>query len=61
MKQTKMEKLTEKINSFKITKKMKEDLIKIAEVEQVYIHQACRKLLNLAIKIHREKEDSATR
>ena len=49
-----MEKLTEKMNSFKITKKMKNDLIKIAENEQLYIHQVCRKLLALAIKKHIE-------
>jgi uncharacterized membrane protein len=44
-----MEKLTEKLNSIVVSKSTKENLIKIAEKEQLYIQQVCRKLLQFAI------------
>jgi len=44
-----MEKLTEKLNAIVISKSTKENLIKIAEREQLYIQQVCRKLLKSAI------------
>lgn len=45
-----MEKLTEKINSFKISKSMKENIVEIASKEQIQIQQVCRILLDKAIK-----------
>ena len=45
-----MEKLTEKINAIKVSKSTKEDIIKIAEEEQIQIQQVCRRLLCKAIK-----------
>jgi len=44
------EKLTEKINAIKVSKSVKNDIIKIAEEEQIQIQQVCRKLLVKAIK-----------
>lgn len=45
-----MDKLTEKINSFNISKPMKDSLLKIASAEQLHIQQVCRRLLTKAIK-----------
>jgi uncharacterized membrane protein len=45
-----MEKLTETINALKISKSTKDNIIKIAEEEQIHIHQVCRKLLTNAVK-----------
>lgn len=44
-----MEKLTEKINTFKVSKSVKDDIIKISEIEEINIQQSCRKLLKLGI------------
>ena len=44
-----MEKLTEKINTFKISKSIKEKIIKISELEEINIQQACRKLIIIGI------------
>jgi hypothetical protein len=45
-----MEKLTEKINAFNVSKTMKEVITQIAYEEQIHIQQACRRLLDKAIK-----------
>jgi len=44
-----MEKLTEKINTFKISKSVKEHIIEIADLEEINIQQGCRKLLKIGI------------
>jgi hypothetical protein len=44
------QKLTEKINSLKVSKNTKDSIIKIAEEQQIQIQQVCRKLLTKAIK-----------
>lgn len=44
-----MEKLTEKINTFKISKNVKDDIIKISEIEEINLQQVCRKLLRIGI------------
>lgn len=43
-----MEKLTEKINAFNVSKTTKSFIIKIAEKEQLQIQQVCRRLLSFA-------------
>ncbi len=50
-----MEKLTEKINSFNVSKTMKDSLLKIAIDEQLHIQQVCRRLLTKAINEYLEK------
>jgi hypothetical protein len=45
-----MEKLTEKINSFNISKNTKNNILLIAEREQIQIQQVCRRLLNIAVE-----------
>jgi hypothetical protein len=52
------QKLTEKINSLKVSKNTKNAIIKIAEKEQIQIQQACRKLLTVAIKVYFEGEEN---
>jgi len=52
-----MEKLTEKINSFNISKTMKDSLLKIASDEQLHIQQVCRRLLNKAINDYNAKSN----
>jgi len=44
-----MEKLTEKINTFKVSQAVKDSIIKIAEFEEINIQQACRKLIKMGI------------
>ena len=44
-----MEKLTEKINTFKVSQSVKDDIVKIAEFEEINIQQVCRKLIRLGI------------
>ena len=44
-----MDKLTEKINTFKISKNVKDDIIKISELEEINLQQVCRKLLRIGI------------
>jgi hypothetical protein len=44
-----MEKLTEKINSFKICKNVKDGVLKVANDEEINIQQACRKLIKLGL------------
>jgi hypothetical protein len=53
------EKLTEKINAIKISKSVKEAIIKIAEEEQIQIQQVCRKLLSRATIDYFKKRRSA--
>lgn len=50
-----MEKLTEKINSFKVSKVVKDKIIKISECEEIHIQQVCRKLLKMAIDDYLKK------
>ncbi len=45
-----MEKLTEKINTFNISKSMKNTIKQIAYDEQIHIQQVCRRLLDKALK-----------
>ena len=45
-----MEKLTETINAIKVSKSIKDNLIKIAEIEEIQIQQVCRRLLTRGIK-----------
>lgn len=52
-----MDKLTEKINSFNISKPMKDSLLKIASAEQLHIQQVCRRLLSKAIIDYVDKMD----
>lgn len=51
-----MEKLTETINAIKVSKITKDNIIKIAELEEIQIQQVCRKLLNKAIKEYLSKD-----
>jgi len=44
-----MEKLTEKINAFKVSKSIKDNIIKISDLEEINIQQTCRKLLRIGI------------
>ena len=45
-----MDKLTEPINAFKVSKPVKQDIIKIAEDEELLIHQVIRKLIRIGLK-----------
>jgi propanediol dehydratase small subunit len=53
----KKEKLTEKINAITVTKSLKDNIIKIADNEEIQIQQVCRKLLSEAIKNYFEKKN----
>lgn len=53
-----MEKLTETINSLKVSKTTKEKIIKIAEIEELQIQQVCRRLLTKAIKEYFSKDEN---
>ena len=55
-----MEKLTEKINAFNISKSTKNTIVQIAEKEQIHIQQVCRRLLKAAVEcyIANEKIDA---
>lgn len=53
-----MEKLTEKINAFNVTKSTKNMLLQIAEEEQLQIQQICRRLLMTAIKDYQIKVET---
>jgi hypothetical protein len=53
------EKLTEKINSIKVSKSVKEAIIKIADEEQIQIQQVCRKILSKAIKKYLETRNKS--
>lgn len=44
-----MDKLTEHINAFKVSKRIKDKIIAITEAEELQIQQVCRRLLTLAI------------
>ena len=44
-----MEKLTEKINAIKVSKTIKDNIIKISDYEEINIQQSCRKLLRIGI------------
>jgi hypothetical protein len=50
-----MEKLTEKINAFNVSQVAKDNIIRIAEFEEINIQQACRKLLKLGISKYLNK------
>ena len=50
-----MEKLTETINAIKISKKTKDQIIKIAEIEGIYIQQVVRRLLKDAASDYFDK------
>jgi hypothetical protein len=45
-----MDKLTEHINAFKVSKSTKESIIKIAEDEELLIHNVIRKLIRIGLK-----------
>ena len=51
-----MEKLTETINSLKVSKSTKDSIIKIADIEDIQIQQVCRRLLKTAINLYFEKK-----
>jgi hypothetical protein len=53
-----MEKLTEKINTFLVSKTIKDGIIKIAEEEQLQIQQVCRILLTKAVKKYIEENNN---
>ncbi len=53
-----MEKLIESIGSFKVSKTLKDDIIKIAGEEQIHIQQVCRKLLTKAVKRYFEEKEN---
>ena len=53
-----MEKLTEKINTFKVSKTIKDQIIKISELEEINIQQACRKLLRIGITKYNTNTDN---
>jgi hypothetical protein len=55
-----MEKLTETINAIKVSKNTKENLVKIAEIEEIQIQQVCRKLLNKGIRKYLSKQNKDT-
>jgi propanediol dehydratase small subunit len=50
------EKLTEKINALKVSKSVKEAIIKIADEEQIQIQQVCRKMLYRAVNEYVERK-----
>lgn len=52
-----MEKLTEKINSFKIDKPMKDELLEIADNEDMYLQQVCRKMLKMGIEAYKNSKE----
>jgi len=45
-----MDKLTESINTFKVSRPTKKAIIKIAEDEELMIHQVIRKLIRIGLK-----------
>jgi hypothetical protein len=45
-----MDKKTEHINAFKVSKSTKESIIKIAEDEELLIHNVIRKLIRIGLK-----------
>jgi hypothetical protein len=45
-----MDKKTEHINAFKVSKSTKESIIKIAENEELLIHNVIRKLIRIGLK-----------
>lgn len=45
-----MDKLTEKINTFVVSKELKKQILLIAELESLQIQQVCRRLLIKAAK-----------
>ncbi len=55
-----MEKLTETINAIKVSKTIKNGLVKIAQIEEIQIQQVCRKLLTKGVKdyLSKKNEDS---
>ena len=55
-----MEKLTEKINSFTVSKTMKDVIQQIAYEEHLQIQQVCRRLLAKAIKEYIDEEKNKT-
>jgi hypothetical protein len=52
------QKLTEKINAIKISKTVKDSIIRIAEEEEIQIQQVCRKLLTKATSDYFKKRKS---
>lgn len=44
-----MEKLTEKINTIRVSKTLKDQIIEISEIEQLQIQQICRRLLVIGV------------
>jgi hypothetical protein len=53
-----MEKLTETINAVKISKSLKDAIIKIAETEEIQIQQVVRRLLKRAIENYKQKNEN---
>ena len=45
-----MDKKTEHINAFKVSKSTKESIVKIAEDEELLIHNVIRKLIRIGLK-----------
>jgi len=45
-----MDKLTESINTFKVSRPTKKAIVKIAEDEELMIHQVIRKLIRIGLK-----------
>ena len=52
----KNQKLTETINAIKISKQLKDKIIKIAEIEEIHIQQVVRKLLKSAVNNYFKNE-----
>jgi hypothetical protein len=53
-----MEKLTETINAVKISKSLKDAIIKIAEAEEIHIQQVVRRLLKRAVENYNQKNEN---
>jgi hypothetical protein len=45
-----MEKLTEPINAFKVSKSVKESIKKLADEEELLVHHIVRKLIRIGLK-----------
>jgi hypothetical protein len=50
-----MEKLTEPINAFKVTKSVKESIKKIADEEELLVHHVVRMLIRIGLKNYKSQ------